>query len=122
MTGVQTCALPICGDATFLVYEDERLSFAEVMSQVDALADRLVRDHGVRPGDRVAIAMRNYPEWIASFAAVTSIGAIAVCLNAWWTTDEMAYGLEDSGSRVLVADRERIERAVEELDRKLPRR
>ncbi len=105
------------GDATFLVYEDERLSFAEVMARVDSLADCLMRRHGVRPGDRVAIAMRNYPEWIVAFAAVTSIGAIAVCLNAWWTTDELAYGLEDSGSRVLVADRERIERAVPVLGR-----
>jgi steroid-24-oyl-CoA synthetase len=105
------------GDATFLVYEDERLSFAEVMARVDSLADCLVRRCGVRHGDRVAIAMRNYPEWIAAFAAVTSIGAIAVCLNAWWTTDELAYGLEDSRSRVLVADRERIERAVPLLGR-----
>ena len=105
------------GDATFLVYEDERLSFAEVMARVDSLADCLVRRFGVRHGDRVAIAMRNYPEWIAAFAAVTSVGAIAVCLNAWWTTDELAYGLEDSSSRVLVADRERIERAVPLLGR-----
>jgi len=105
------------GDATFLVYEDERLTFAEVMARVDSLADCLVRRQGVRPGDRVAIAMRNYPEWIVAFAAVTSIGAIAVCLNAWWTTDELAYGLEDSGSRVLLADRERIERAVPVLGR-----
>jgi len=105
------------GDATFLVYEDERLSFGEVASRVASLADCLVRRYGVRRGDRVAIAMRNYPEWIIAFAAVTSIGAIAVCLNAWWTTDELAYGLEDSGSRVLLADRERVERAVPVLDR-----
>jgi long-chain acyl-CoA synthetase len=100
------------GDATYLVYEDERLSFAAVSSRVASLADCLVHRYGVRPGDRVAIAMRNYPEWIIAFAAVTSIGAIAVCLNAWWTADELAYGLEDSGSRVLLADRERVERAV----------
>ena len=56
--------------------------------------------------------MRNYPEWIIAFAAITSIGAIAVCLNAWWTADELAYGLEDSGSQVLVADLERAERAA----------
>jgi long-chain acyl-CoA synthetase len=105
------------GDATFLVYEDERRSFAGVMAEVDALAAALAGGFGVRPGDRVAIAMRNYPEWISAFAAVTSIGAIAVCLNAWWTADELAYGLEDSGSRVLVADRERIERAVPSLGR-----
>ena len=105
------------GDAVFLVYEDEVWSFARVMEHVDATADALVHHFGVRKGDRVAIAMRNYPEWITAFAAVTSIGAIAVSMNAWWTPDEMAYGLEDSGARVMVADRERIERAADAMER-----
>ena len=96
----------------FLVYEDERWTFGDVMAQVDALGAQLVSRFGVRRGDRVAIAMRNYPEWITAFAAITSVGGIAVCLNAWWTLDEMAYGLEDSGSKVLVADLERAERAA----------
>jgi long-chain acyl-CoA synthetase len=104
------------GDKVFLVYEDERFTFADVMARVDALADLLVHHYGVRHGDRVAIAMRNYPEWIISFAAVTSIGAIAVALNAWWKTDELAYGLKDSGSKVLIADRERIERSLPAIE------
>jgi long-chain acyl-CoA synthetase len=104
------------GDKVFLVYEDERLTFAEVMARVDALAAALVDRYGVRRGDRVAIAMRNYPEWIVSFAAVTSIGAIAVALNAWWKTDELAYGLRDSGSTVLIADEERLERSAPVLE------
>jgi long-chain acyl-CoA synthetase len=103
------------GDQTFLVYEDERWSFAETMRHADALAAALVDRYGVAPGDRVAIAMRNYPEWIVAFAAITSIGAIAVSLNAWWTADELDYGLRDSGSRVLVADTERAERAAKSL-------
>ncbi len=99
------------GDAPFLVYEDETWSFAEVMRHADALGAVLVARYGIRPGDRVAIAMRNYPEWIVAFAAITSVGAVAVTLNAWWTADETDYGLRDSGSRVLIADIERIERA-----------
>jgi len=99
-------------DALFLVYEDERWTFGDAMAQVDALGAQLVSRFGVRRGDRVAIAMRNYPEWITAFAAITSVGGIAVCLNAWWTLDEMAYGLEDSGSKVLLADVERAERAA----------
>ena len=71
------------GDATFLVYEDERWSFADVMRQVDALGALLVEAYGVRNGDRVAIGMRNYPEWVVAFAAITSVGAISVSLNAW---------------------------------------
>ena len=104
------------GDETFLVYEDERLSFTDVMAQVDAIAAMLVDHYGVSKGDRVAIGMRNYPEWITSFAAITSIGAVAVSLNAWWTVDEMAYGLEDSGTSVLIADQERAERAEGAFD------
>jgi len=103
-------------ERVFLVYEDERLTFDDVMVRVDALAAALVEDYGIQRGDRVAIAMRNYPEWIISFAAVTSVGAIAVALNAWWKTDEMAYGLRDSGARLLIADQERLERAAPVLD------
>jgi long-chain acyl-CoA synthetase len=100
------------GDQCLLAYEDERHSIAHLLAQIDGLAAALVDRYGVRVGDRVAIAMRNYPEWVVSFAAITSIGAVAVCFNAWWVADEMRYGLADSGARVLIADTERIERAL----------
>lgn len=100
------------GDETFLVYEDERLGFAEVMARVDATAALMVERYEIQPGDRVAIGMRNYPEWIISFAACVSVGATAVCVNAWWTTDELEYGLQDSGAKLLVADTERVDRVV----------
>jgi len=98
------------GDATFLVFEDERWSFADVMAKADALGSALAGRYGIRPGDRVAIAMRNYPEWVVAFAAITGVGAISVSLNAWWTTDELDYALSDSGSRVVIADGERLAR------------
>ena len=101
----------------FLVYEDETWTFADTMGRVDEIADALVHRYGVEPGDRVAIAMRNYPEWITSFAAITSVGAIAVCMNAWWKAEEMAYGLEDSGAKVLLADIERVNTAGGSLAR-----
>lgn len=103
------------GDKTFLVYEDETWSFADVMRRVDETADALVSRYGIEKGDRVAIAMRNYPEWITSFAAILSVGGVAVCMNAWWTADEMAYGLEDSGASLLIADIERIRVAAPAL-------
>lgn len=105
------------GDETFLVYEDERWSFSEVMTHVDALAALLVDHYDVQTGDRVAIGMRNYPEWIISFAAITSIGAVSVSLNAWWTADELDYALEDCGASVLIADIERVERGVASCQR-----
>jgi len=97
------------GDKPFLVYEDETWTFSQLMARVDEIADALVHHYAIDPGDRVAIAMRNYPEWIASFAAILSVGGIAVCMNSWWKADELAYGLEDSGARLLIADLERFE-------------
>jgi long-chain acyl-CoA synthetase len=99
-------------EGVFLVYEEERWTFGESMAAIDALASVLVDEFGVAKGDRVAIGMRNYPEWVLSFAAITSIGAISVSLNAWWTTEEMDYALGDCGAKVLIADRERVERAA----------
>lgn len=100
------------GDATFLVYEDERWSFAEWVRKVDEVAAALVETYGVVKGDRVAIAMRNYPEWIVTWAAAVSIGAIAVSLNAWWGPDELEFALGDCEPKVLFADAERVERTA----------
>ena len=97
-------------DATFLVYEDERLTFAEALNKSAQIAQLLMRDYGIAKGDRVAISMRNYPEWVLTFMAITSIGGIAVAMNSLWRPDEMAYGLNDSGAEVLIADDERLER------------
>lgn len=97
-------------DATFIVYEDERLSFEEVWRRAGRLATCLVEKYGIQKGDRVAISMRNYPEWIIAFEATTAIGAIAVAMNALWQPEEMAFGLSDCGAKVLIADRERLER------------
>ena len=99
------------GDTTFLVYEDERWSFAHFHDEVAALATALIERYGVAKGDRVAVAMRNYPEWVVSFAAITSIGAVSVSFNAWWTEEEVDYALGDCAPKVLIADVERVERA-----------
>lgn len=100
-------------ETTFLVYEDEEWTFQRVMNEVDGLADALVHHYGIKKGDRVGIAMRNYPEWVISFAAILSVGAISVSLNAWWTEEEVAYAVNDSELTLLIADRERVERSLE---------
>jgi steroid-24-oyl-CoA synthetase len=100
----------------FLVYDDERYSYARAHTLVANLARRLSAAFGVGQGDRIAIAMRNYPEWALSFWAAVSIGAVAVPLNAWWSGPELAYGLSDSGAKLLIADGERLERLAGELD------
>ncbi|MEV4397489.1 class I adenylate-forming enzyme family protein [Nonomuraea sp. NPDC049607] len=98
------------GEQVFLAYEDEHITFEEHFRRVATLANRLVDEYGVTKGDRVAIAMRNYPEWVVSFSAALAAGAIAVPLNAWWTEAELAYGVSDSGAKVLIADGERAVR------------
>jgi long-chain acyl-CoA synthetase len=95
------------GERDYLVYDEDRYSYTRAHARTGALARRLA-DLGVRRGDRVAIAMRNYPEWVLTFWATVATGAVAVPLNAWWTASELAYGLSDSGARVLVADGERL--------------
>ena len=104
------------GDAVFLVYEDERTTFAEHYRIACTLAHRLRSTFGVEQGDRVAIIMRNLPEWIMAFWGATLAGAIVVPLNAWWSGEELRYGLEDSGSKVAFVDTERAERIRPVLD------
>ena len=97
------------GERTFTVYEDERVTYSAWFRAVVRLAGEF-QARGIGKGDRVALAMRNLPEWPVVFFAATSIGAICVPLNAWWTGDELAYGLADSGTRLLVCDEERWDR------------
>jgi long-chain acyl-CoA synthetase len=96
-------------DRPYLVYQDERLSYAEAHTQVDAIAAWLAAA-GVGPGDRVAIAMRNYPEWLLIYWACVSTGIAVVGMNAWWTPEEMAYALKDAAPKALFLDAERLGR------------
>ena len=97
------------GEKTFLVYEDERASFESFSRATLVLAHALLAA-GVEKGDRVAIAMRNVPEWPVAFFAALLVGAIATPLNAWWTAPELEYGLQDSGAKVAIVDAERFDR------------
>ncbi len=98
------------GDADYLVYEDGRTTYAQHYRIAATLARRLRDDLGVRKGDRVAIAMRNVPEWVMAFWGAVAAGAVVVPLNGWWTGDELAYGLADSGASVAFVDPERADR------------
>ena len=94
----------------FAVYLDERYTFGEGYQHSCEFGAALVQRYGVRKGDRVAILSRNNPQWMMAFLATTSVGAVAVPMNAWWTTEELDYGFADSGAKVVVADRARVER------------
>ena len=95
----------------YLVYQDERWTYADAHRDV-ASAAAWMFDQGVKPGDRVAIAMRNYPEWMLLYWACVSVGIAVVGMNAWWTPEEMEYALKDSEPKILFADSERLERVL----------
>ncbi len=103
------------GDKVFIVRGDERITYKDFMRGANSVSRRLAA-FGVGHGDRVAVLSQNNPEWCLTFWGTVDIGAVLVGLNGWWITDEIVYGLEDSGARVLVADRKRFERVAEEID------
>ena len=100
----------------YLVYGDERRTYAEAHTEVASIANWLSAQ-GVKPGDRVAISMRNYPEWLTVYWACVSTGVTAVGMNAWWVEDEMEYGLADSAPEVLFCDEERLDRFLNIRDK-----
>ena len=101
-------------DRDYIVYQDERWTYAEAHKDVASVANWL-QTNGVQPGDRVAIAMRNYPEWMLSYWATVSIGAAVVGMNAWWVTEEMLYGIEDATPKVIIGDQERLARIADHV-------
>ena len=100
------------GDKDYLVYQHERCSYTQAHEYTASIGNWL-QQQGVGHGDRVAIAMRNYPEWMLAYWAVASVGAVVVGMNAWWVPHEMTYGLADSAPKVLICDRERMLRFEE---------
>jgi long-chain acyl-CoA synthetase len=102
-------------DREYLIFEDERCTYAKAHEFTASIANWLSQQ-GVQPGDRVAIAMRNYPEWMLAYWATVSMGAVVVGMNAWWVAQEMQFALKDSTPKVLICDRERLLRFAEIRD------
>ncbi|MEX2293641.1 MAG: class I adenylate-forming enzyme family protein [Acidimicrobiales bacterium] len=103
-------------DATFIVFGEQTYGFGSFVQMANSVAQALRTTFGLAKGDRVAVLSQNNPEWCLAFWATVSQGAILVGLNGWWTTDEIEYGLQDSGAKVLVADRKRFERIAGSLN------
>ena len=101
----------------FIVYADRRIGFETFVNQSNAIGAALGKEFGLGQGDRLAVLSANNPEWCQSFWASVNMGAVLVGLNGWWNTDEIIYGLDDSGSKILVADSARFDRLAGELDK-----
>ena len=94
----------VYGDTDFIVYEHERYSFADVYRRTHQLANALIEVYGVKPGDRVALLMRNLPEYPILFMALASIGAVTVFVNSWWTSRELEHAFEDCDAKLAFVD------------------
>jgi len=100
------------GDKEYIVQDDRRISYAEHVRLVASVARSLADDYGIQKGDRVAILAANCPEWLITFWAATSLGAIAIALNGWWTSDEIEFGVAHTSCKLLVGDAKRLERVA----------
>lgn len=96
------------GDRTYIATGTEQISFTEHAARVSSLAAALADEYGVKQGDRVAIAGANTIEWIESFWAVVSLGAIAVGFNAWWSPGEVDHGITTTSPVLAIADAKRV--------------
>jgi long-chain acyl-CoA synthetase len=92
------------GDAEFLVWGEQRISYGQFARLVWGCARNLEQRYGFRHGDRLSVLSYNCPDWLVTLFGATSLGGIGVGLNGWWTSREIEYGLGDSGSRFLVVD------------------
>lgn len=97
------------GDNEFIIYNDERLTFAQFFQKADALAYALQSQFAIKQGEHIAIAMRNYPEWMIAFTAIVLSGGVAVPLNSWGQQEELLYGIKDSQAVLAILDEQRLQ-------------
>lgn len=102
------------GDNDYIVYKDERYTYAQTHQLVASTANWL-KQQGIGQGDRVAVSMRNYPEWVISYWAIVSMGAVVVGMNAWWTPAEMEMSFAEAEPKILICDSERLQR-LQQMD------
>ena len=96
------------GDKEFLVFEEERFTFAEAFKIAAKFGNALI-NAGIKKGDKVSICMQNNPEFMFAYMGIVGIGAVCVPLNSWWVPNEVIFGIEHSQSKLLLADQKRLQ-------------
>jgi len=88
-------------DHTALNYMGKKITYKELDGLVNRFA-RALSDLAIKPGDKVAVCLPNIPQVIITNLAVLRIGAVAVQNNPLYTERELAYQLNDSGSKIVI--------------------
>jgi acyl-CoA synthetase (AMP-forming)/AMP-acid ligase II len=103
------------GDVPFLLWQDQRYTVSSFFAAADQLTAALQQTLGLQPGQRVAIAMRNRPEWMIAFVACVQAGLVPVPLNSWGLHDELLYCIEDADVALLICDLPRWQQVIDDL-------
>jgi len=91
-------------DKTALYSGDLALSYRDLEQQVLAVAASLRQRHGLQPGDRVAVWMKNRPEFVPAVLGTLRAGGVVVPVNNFLKPDEVRFILTDAGSRIMITD------------------
>ena len=94
----------------------ESTTYRELADAV-ARGAQVLLDHGVRPGDRVALVLPNCTSHVIAFYAALRVGAVVVEHNPTYTTGELAHQLADSGAVVALVWEKAVGRVLESLPR-----
>ncbi len=95
------------GDVEFIVMDERRLTYNDFFAAVDALAAHLIHDQKIKPGQSVAICMKNSPEWMIGYVAIVLAGGVAVLINSRGEGAVMRAAIEDADSVLILADKDR---------------
>jgi long-chain acyl-CoA synthetase len=106
------------GEAECMVQGERRISYGEFTETIWGSGHRLRDDYGLQKGERLAVLAFNSPDWLMALFGAVSVGGVGVGLNGWWSSEEIEYGLTDSGARFLVVD-DRLYSRVEPLAGKI---
>lgn len=89
---------------TAIFYGDEQITYASLLAQTRALSQLLRTTHSLKPGDRVAIWVKNCPEFPVALFGSWHAGGVVVMINNFLKPDEVAYILKDSGAKIVITD------------------
>ena len=104
-------------DTDFLVYQNERYSFEKLYQLATSFREVLIDGYKIKRGDKVVIAMRNYPEWVVVFMGITLLGAVVVPINAWWSLPELLHVIKHSQALLVITDDKRYDILQDALEK-----